>query len=945
MMRPRKPMPPLARLSLTLISAAVLAACGSKALKDTGPSIKTLSKQDAPTQEELPIVLSAPVAASPELALENYRAIMNLAPDPQTRAEAMRRMADLQLDVRDLSPGEDGERLLGSSIKLYEELLAESPEDSNNDRVIYQLARAYQNSGQEDLAIQTLQRLAKQHPDSSFVGDGRFRRAEMLFQLARYDEAGAEYKRVLELGDATPFFENSQYKYGWSLYKQGLHDESLDVFFTILDRELPPGELVEPETALAQVASNKRDLTASVIKVTGLALTAMGGGPALGEALSKRGEPRFYVLLYNALGSALLEKQRYTDAAGTYAAFTQRYPSHPLAPRFQSQLIQAYADGGFSEQVVEAKAHYARTYDPDAEYWGGAPMSDEVRTALRGHLEDLARYHHAAAPEAGAQARERYLAAAGWYQRLLEVYPSDPAAPELNFLFADALLDGGETARAAEQYTRTAYDYPAHDRSAEAAYAAVLAYQSLITVAAAEQRLAAVRTAVDSGVRFADNFGEHPQVLAVLTRSAEDLYQIESYDEAIQIARRVAQHVPPADPALQRIVWGVIADAEFTQQRFDLAENAYSQLLLRVPAEDAKRVELIERLATSVYKQGEAARAAGELRTAVSHFLRLSTVTPTASIRPNSEYDAAAVLIELEDWNEAARVLEAFRLHFPQHALVPDGDKRLASVYEKAGRPADAAGAYQRIAGRLTESIETRQAAAWRAGELYDEAGQPRLAAAAWEIYVNSFPQPLDDAMDARERLVQLAQERGDQSAYRRWLDAIVNADQNAGPTRTDRSRSLAAESALTLGRLDAADAASRVLTLPIKDSLPPKRAALQQAIRRLDQAAGYGFAEVTTAATYALGDLYRDFARDLIDSERPRNLNELELEQYELLLEEQAFPFEEQAIGYHETNLKRIANGIYDQWVRQSYLALEKMVPGQYAKNEQQERVYESLR
>lgn len=928
-----------------VLAATTLIACGSKTLKDTGPSIKTLSKKDAPAQEELPIVLSPPVQASPELALENYRAIMNLAPDPQTRAEAMRRMADLQLDVRDVSPGDDGERLLGSSIKLYEELLADNPGDPNNDRVLYQLARAYQNSGQEDLAIQTLQRLARSYPESDFVGDGRFRRAEMLFQLARYEEAATEYQRVLELGDATPFFENGQYKYGWALYKQGKHDEALDVFFIILDRELPPGELVEPETALAQVASNKRDLTASVIKVTGLALTAKGGGEALGEVLSARGEPRFYVLLYNALGQALLEKQRYTDAAQTYAAFTKRYPTHPLAPRFQSQLIAAYADGGFSEQVVEAKAHYARTYDPDAEYWAGSPMTAEVSEALRGHLEDLARFHHAAAPEAGSAARDRYLQAAGWYQRLLEIYPEDPQAPALNFLFADALLDAGETADAAAQYTRTAYDYPRHERSAEAAYAAVLAYQSLSSSAAPENKTAAIRTAVDASTRFADSYGEHPQVLAVLTRSAEDLYQIEAYDEAIQTARRVAQHVPPAEPGLQRIVWGVIADAEFTQQRFDLAENAYSQLLLRVPAEDPKRVELTERLATSIYKQGEAAREAGELRTAVSHFLRLGTVTPTASIRPNAEYDAAAVLIELEDWNEAARVLEAFRISFPQHPLIADGDKRLASVYEKAGRPADAAGAYERIAGRLSESAETRQAAAWRAAELYDEARRPQQAATAWAYYVSNFPRPLDDAMDARERLVELAQERGDQVAYRRWLNEIVDADQGAGAARSPRSRSLAAESSLTLGRLAAAEASSMVLTLPIKNSLPPKRAALQQAIRRLDQAAGYGFAEITTAATYALGDLYRDFARDLIESERPRDLDELELEQYELLLEEQAFPFEEQAIGYHETNLRRIANGVYDRWVKESYRALEKMVSGRYSKVEQQERFYDSLR
>ena len=45
-------------------------------------------------------------------------------------------------------------------------------------------------------------------------------------------------------------------------------------------------------------------------------------------------------------------------------------------------------------------------------------------------------------------------------------------------------------------------------------------------------------------------------------------------------------------------------------------------------------------------------------------------------------------------------------------------------------------------------------------------------------------------------------------------------------------------------------------------------------------------------------------------DSAR-RNLKKLELEQYNVLLEEQAFPFEEQAIKLHETNAARTAGTV----------------------------------
>ena len=921
-------------------SALLLGACASGRLKDTGPKIRTLGERKAPATEELPIVLSEPVQANAELALRNYQEILKLAPDEATRAEAMRRMADLQIDLQDVSPDGNNDRL-SSSIRLYEQLLAENPQDPKNYRVLYQLARAYQNAGQEAKATEVLARLAQEFPDLDIAHEGRFRRADLLFRLRRYDEAAVEYEFVSELGDTTPFYEQSLHMLAWSHYKLGNHDKVLDVEFRVLEAELPPGELIDPVSAIAQVRPAQRDLVQDALRVTSLSLMAQGGGQAVDRAVAARGEPRFFILLYNVVGQALLERERYTDAAATYEAFRSRYALHPLAPQFQTQVIATLETGGFGGQVVIEKEQYARLYDPAADYWGGRAPTDVVMRTLRTHLEDLARARGGSGPEQGA---EEYLAAAGWYRRLLEVFPDDAEAPELNFLLGDALLDGGDTQAAALAYTATAYDYPVHDRSAEAAYAAVLAYQKRVGQLPPESTREATRTAIDASVRMVDTYPDHPQAMAVLTRASEDLFAIEEFDEAITVARRVAQAVPPATPELQRTVWAVIADAQYTQKRYALAENAYEQLLIRTPDDPEERVQIGERLAETIYRQAENAREAGEARVAIGHFLRLGQVVPNASIRPNAEYDAAGVLIGLEDWAEAARVLEDFRARFPAHELNADADKQLARVYEQSDRPAAAAGAYSRIARRATETPATRQAAAWRSGELYDEAADLGQAATAWAFYANNFPSPLDDAMDARARLVELAEARGDDAARLSWHRQIVEADRAAGSARTERSRSLAAVGALALGR-DAAQTAKRIaLTLPVERSLPVKRNAIKSAIQWLDQAAGYGYAEITTAATWELGDLYRDFARDLMDSQRPANLDELALEQYELLLEEQAFPFEEQAIDYHETNLKRIANGVYDDWVAQSYEALLKLLPARYGRDPLVERVYESL-
>ena len=48
------------------------------------------------------------------------------------------------------------------------------------------------------------------------------------------------------------------------------------------------------------------------------------------------------------------------------------------------------------------------------------------------------------------------------------------------------------------------------------------------------------------------------------------------------------------------------------------------------------------------------------------------------------------------------------------------------------------------------------------------------------------------------------------------------------------------------------------------------------------------------------------------MDSPRPKNLSKQEIEQYNLLLEEQAFPFEEKAIAAHVTNIARAPNSCH---------------------------------
>lgn len=96
--------------------------------------------------------------------------------------------------------------------------------------------------------------------------------------------------------------------------------------------------------------------------------------------------------------------------------------------------------------------------------------------------------------------------------------------------------------------------------------------------------------------------------------------------------------------------------------------------------------------------------------------------------------------------------------------------------------------------------------------------------------------------------------------------------------------------------------------------------------------------------STFRIAEIYNDFGLSLFASERPKGLSADELEQYDILLEEQAYPFEEKAIDVHVLNTTRTLDGVYDEWVRKSFSALGKLSPVRYAKNEKSESVSHAI-
>jgi TolA-binding protein len=934
------------------MAAALLAAFASPlaAATKNPPTIKDLDAQQVDVNTDPPQNIDA------NKTMDSYKRFLDLnAGDAALRAEALRRLGDLNLES---SESERIERELVTNeglrateaIHLYSALLKTYPKYERNDSVLYQLARAYELNAQPDKALASLDQLVANYPNSHYIDEAQFRRGELLFSNKAYVKSQAAYESVIKVGSSSAFYNQSLYKHGWSMFKQGENERSLDSFAGVLDSVLVskrnPSEMVELET----LSRPNRELVEDTFRVMGITFSYLDGPKTIEEFVKRRTppgrQPRPYsYLLYARLGDLYIEKERYTDAADSYRAFVSQDRNNEKAPLLEMQAIEAYQKGGFPQLVLQGKKEFVENYSFGTAYWQGREPKNEPKVVaeLKTNLKDVAQYYHAQAQRTKNVAD--YQEAAKWYHSYLTSFPDDPDSAVTNFLLADTLFESKQYLDAAKEYESTAYHYGDHQKAAAAGYAAIIAYGKQEETLTGEAKAAVHNHSVDSSLKFAQTFPAHPESAQVLTRAATDLYTEKDYPRAIGAADALLARQPPVDTGKQRIAWTVIGNSNFDQGVFDKAETAYGHAQTLMPANDPERPVIVERLAASIYKQGEQKSKSGDSAAAVEDFLRVSALAPTSKVRANADFDAAALLIKEKQWDRAIVVLEGFRRNFPQSPLQADVTRNLAVAYLESNHPGQAAVEFEQIAQSPGESPDVQREATLQAADLYDKAGNSAKSRVMLEAFVKHFPQPLNPAMEARNRLSVIAAKAGDAQAHDYWLRDIIAADRAAGASRTDRSRALAAKATLTLA-IPVRDEFTRIkLVAPLKKSLAEKRRAMEAALKAYEAAADYQVADVTTAATFESADLYRQLGKDLMSSERPKNLSKDELEQYDVLLEEQAFPFEEKAIKLHEVNAARTKDGTYDEWVQKSFAALAQLNPGRYGKAEIGEQQVESIR
>lgn len=928
---------------LTLSLAALITGCSSTG-SDTLSSLKGKS---------IVIKKDVPVEGNINTAIETYEEIIREGGDASLDEKALRRLGDLEMQRIDrMFESNEGHLINNNSydkaINAYQKLLTRYPKYADRETIIYQLARAYEHNNRLDKSIKALKIFIRDYPGSARNEEISFRLGELLFQEARYSDAEVAYSNIIGRGrNNNKYYEQALFKYAWSIYKQDRCLDSLTPFFSMLDLKLTHNVTPAKLKKMDYISRSDIELVNDSFRAINLCISTQKSPDALNNYLKNKPYRIYEFMVFNNLAELYLKQEREKDASFAYQSYFERSDWHPYAVILHDKSINISTKLKSKDEIILAKKEFVRRYDILSDHLDKSHHNDyqrylvksdteslfEIHSRLKIHLLDIAKYHHSKAQKTDDLLD--FQKAAKWYRLYLKNFPQGEDAPQINFLLAESLFEDNRYDEAAREFERSAYEYGSHENAAEAGYAALVAYTEQDKLLTGPDKKAWNQTALQSALSFSRVFYKDSRVPAVLAKAAHELYEGRNYDDAVRAAETILHRYPNSDVEIRRTALIVLSNTQFELSNYEVAELFYTELRSLLASNDPLNIEVKERLAACIYKQAEQFRAHGAINSAIDEFKRLIATVPKSSVRPVAEYDIATAYIIMDMWKEAAAHLEAFRDNYPDHSLNEGIDEKLAIAYVRLEDPLKAAEALRDIV-KNSDSPESQRDALWQAATLYEKAGEKHKAATTYNAYAEMFPSPLEPAIEALYKAGLMHQAVGRDNYYRIQLDKIYDADMKGGNQRTNRTRYLAAQAAFVLAEPHFERYEKIRLVEPIRKNMQLKNQLMKQALKAYNKAAELGVAEYTTAATFRIADMYTDFSHKLMDSDRPANLDDEEMEQYELMLEEQAFPFEEQAIELHETNLKRMTeNGLFDQWIRSSINSLAELMPAQYSRTE----------
>jgi cellulose synthase operon protein C len=514
--------------------------------------------------------------------------------------------------------------------------------DDVDDR--YAVAAGHYAAQRWDLAVEEFRALIKDHADDPKSAKAMFFLGEALVQLRKYDEARAEFQRFLARDPESSYAPQA-------LFREG-------------EAALLAGNRAAARESLEQFCAKHSD-----------------------DKLNS------FALMY--LGEIASAEKDWSSAAKTFTKLLESDPNHPLGEKIRYELADAqYQAGNYTaaivtletaEKLVQPAAGKAvdspaaaRRYLLALAYQGAKRDADALavldalsRTAV-GQQADKIKLARASS----LMATEKFAAAAELLEAYLASQPRGEFSDRALGQLAVCQLHSGDNDKAAATFDRLLERYPTGPAAAEAAWnrgqvlerlnrfdAAIASYQLIIDKQATSDRF---EDALLATARLDSQLKQHSQAVELyqrFLRERSSSTQIDSARYGLAWALRDAGKRPESDEQFQKLrdefrssrFWNDatfrLADDAFQAKKFDRAEQLVDELIAAKPPADI--------LQHALYLEGQLAAAAEKWERVATIMARLAHDYPDSPLRLAAEYWLAEAAYRQNRFDEAGKRLAA----------------------------------------------------------------------------------------------------------------------------------------------------------------------------------------------------------------------------------------------------------------------------------------------
>lgn len=726
-------------------------------------------------------------AISPAEVARRYQRLFSTTDEPSVRVDALNRLTN----IRDRSgedigftPSEEA-KVYKKAIESYESILQRGAFGGRLDELMYQMAKAYALTGQNQASVKRLQQLVGLYPNSPLVPEARFRLAEHAFAAGKYVEAEAGYRELVDGGDNADGLKNkARYMLGWVLYKQGPQawERAGRRFVAVLDESLPSAESLN---GISESSVNSIDDT---LRILALMASRRDGADTLMNWLQPKALRPWTPLVFDRLADLYAVQGNAEASVATNRAFVAHFPDHPQRASFMAQVVSVWDRANKPAQSREAMADYIALFADQGHY---AALDPGYRKKWREFSRFLADYHYAEGASAEGDGATDYGTAAKYYEGLARL---SEATGELFRLAGDARLQARQYPAALKNFHIAAYEAPGYQHSADAGWAAIVLVRAGVTgekdSPVFEPGLADLAAETD---RFIEHFGADSRAPGLLADLGTRWLDAENNEQGLHYATQAVAHQQAA-PETRYAGWVVVAQVRQHTAEYGLAEKAWREALALATGESAngtmkgKAAGLREQLATAIYRQGEQAAETEKTAIAVAHFQRIETVLPGSETAVKGRFDAANTLLRASNWQPAINELNRFRTDYPLHVLAAGVSEKLVLAYTSSSQPLRAAKELMAMADSGGAEAKPAQEGAWgyrlRAAGLFHKAEAVSQRNAIYNSYLATSPVAMKagehvQLQTMRHRLI----ESGNQPAQ--WRADMVTAELGAAGTRS----------------------------------------------------------------------------------------------------------------------------------------------------------------